>query len=102
MGKIHRKRRPERRSTPLMNEVFELENGLEALGLKRHNIAMVLCKRAKIDRTTYQRWRLGETSPSLSNWRKIVHHATKVKEDLSNGKHVLAKRRRRKPKKARR
>jgi hypothetical protein len=83
-------------------EILNIEDELVALGLPRHNIATVLCKRAKFDRTTWQRWRLGETAPTHLNWLKIERHLHKLKEDLSNGKQVLARRRRRKAKRTRR
>ena len=49
----------------LPNHLEELTPCLVKLGLKRHNIAAVLAKRAKIDRATWQRWRLGSGPKTL-------------------------------------
>ena len=85
-----------------VREIKDIEKRLVDLGLKPHNAATELCRRAKVDATTYRRWRHGETSPNTDNWDKVLRALAKIEKDAANGKRVLAKRRRRKARKARR
>src|SRR5262245_43880889 len=85
----------------ITTEIRRMESRLKALGLKPHNITAVIAKRVGVNRTTYERWRDGETEPSHSKWLRAIQCIEKIKEDLTNGKHVLAKRRRRNARKPR-
>lgn len=81
--------------------ISHIESRLTALGMKRHNIASELCRRAKIDATTYRRWRNGDTIPNMASWLAVERAAAKIEKEAQDGKHILARRRRRKARKAR-
>jgi hypothetical protein len=86
----------------LSTQIKQIEAELEAMGLPSHNIVTVICKRARINRTTYERWRNGHTKPLHENWERVATHVQRIKEDISNGKPVVVRRRRRKAQKPRR
>src|SRR5262245_1533736 len=105
--------RHSRRVMSFSREIQQIEDDLVALGLKRHNIATAICSRAGLDRTTWQRWRLGETEPTLAHWRLVTQHLPGLRRMLQARKkrnsmeepdepvHPVVKRRRRKTRKAR-
>lgn len=65
-----------------VDEIIALERAAHAAGFR---VADIL-RAAKLDRSTWTRWRNGVTSPRLDNW-KAVHQAVK---DLIASRHEAA------------
>ncbi len=51
----------------IQTEVAKIEGRLSAAGF---NVAQ-LCERAKIARSTWQRWKRGDTAPNFATWMTV-------------------------------
>jgi len=61
-----------------MNKCIEIEQAAKKCGLP----IAEMCKRAGINRATWQRWKSGVTSPTMRNWDRVndvVNAASKRK-----------------------
>lgn len=65
----------------ITDEILEIEARLERAGLT----ASALCREAGIARSTWQRWKSGETEPTMGSWRSIQASLDRVLPDTTRG-----------------
>ena len=54
----------------VVNEIPRMEDQIKGAGYS----LFTACKDMGITRSTWQRWKAGEVSPSLANWNKVLKY----------------------------